>query len=56
MLSEIDPEQELEAARLAAERWRRKGSSDRAALARHLDRKGFSQNVIYRLLGEFPDE
>lgn len=51
-LEAISPEDELEAARRAAEQWRRKGGKDPAALARHLDRKGFTRSLIYRLLGE----
>ena len=46
---------DLDAARQAAERWlvRRRGGADpRAALARHLERKGFAGESIVRVLEE----
>jgi regulatory protein len=41
---------ELDRAREAAARWRRRGGTDPAALARHLDRKGFSRRAIVAVL------
>lgn len=55
-LAVISPEEELEAAREAAALWRRKGGTDRAALARHLDRKGYSRRAIYAVLDRSDDE
>jgi regulatory protein len=49
-LSELTDEDDLPRAREAAEAWRRKGGSDPRALARHLDRKGFSPRAIFALL------
>lgn len=40
------PENDLEAARKAAEKWARSHKPDPAALARHLARKGFSRHAI----------
>jgi regulatory protein len=55
------PEDDLPAARAAAEQWERRagGSNPRAlrdlrALARHLDRKGFSRRAIVAVLNERP--
>ncbi len=50
---------EEEAARRVAERWlsrRPGGAGARAALARHLDRKGFSTGTVLRLAGELVGE
>lgn len=47
-LPEDDRGVALEAARL----WLARGGSDAAALARHLDRKGFSRRAIYAALRE----
>lgn len=45
------PEDDLEAAREAAERWQRlHPRGEPAALARHLARKGFSRRAIFALL------
>ncbi len=45
------PVDENEAATAAAARWRRgAGRKDAAALARHLERKGFSRRVIFAVL------
>ena len=47
------------AARRVAERWlarRSAAKSDRAALARHLDRKGFSTGAVLRLARELLPE
>lgn len=42
------PEDDLEAARKAAEKWARgRSKKDPAALARHLERKGFSRRAIF---------
>ena len=62
VLSEALPDDDRPAAREAAERWlrRRSGSPKPEALARHLDRKGFSQGAIWEILDElrerFPAE
>lgn len=49
-LAEVGEEDELELARQAAERWRRTsratGLAAKAALARHLDRRGFSRRTV----------
>jgi len=49
-LAELTPEDDLPAARDAAESWRRKGGLDPRALARHLERKGFSRRAIVSVL------
>jgi regulatory protein len=55
-LAELTPDDDLPAAREAAERWRRKGGLDPRALARHLERKGFSGRAIVSVLnGELDD-
>jgi regulatory protein len=55
-LAELTPEDDLPAAREAAESWRRKGGVDPRALARHLERKGFSRRAIVSVLnGELDD-
>jgi regulatory protein len=51
-LSELTDEDDLPRAREAAEAWRRKGGTDPRALARHLDRKGFSRRAIVAVLNE----
>jgi regulatory protein len=50
VLAELTPEDDLPAARAAAERWERQGGRDPRALARHLDRKGFSRRAIVAVL------
>lgn len=55
-LSELTDEDDLPRAREAAETWRRKGGTDPRALARHLDRKGFSRRAIFALLNGQLDE
>ncbi len=50
---EVDAEAELARARDAAARWARGRAVDGAALARHLDRKGFARHVIFSVLKEF---
>jgi regulatory protein len=53
---EGEPDADLERAREAVRRWAKRGSADRAALARHLDRKGFDRRVIFTVLKELaPD-
>ena len=55
-LAELTPDDDLPAAREAAESWRRKGGVDPRALARHLERKGFSRRAIVAVLnGELDD-
>lgn len=55
-LSALVPEDDLELAREAAERWGRlHPRGEAAALARHLARKGFSRRAIFALLNERPD-
>jgi regulatory protein len=54
-LAALTPEDDLPAAREAAERWQRAGGRDSRALARHLERKGFSYRAIVALLNERPD-
>lgn len=48
--------EELARAREAASRWRRRGGEQPAALARHLDRKGFSRRAIVAILQELGHE
>ena len=51
------PEDDMEPAREAAERWRRlHPRGEPAALARHLARKGFSRRAIFALLNMDPEE
>ena len=47
---------EEEAARRVAERWLSRRPTSRAALARHLDRKGFSTGTVLRLARELVTE
>jgi regulatory protein len=54
-LAELTAEDDLPAAREAAERWRRRGGRDPRALARHLDRKGFSRRAIVAVLSAEAD-
>ena len=51
-LGEEDREGEVASARRAAEKWLRAGRRDAAALARHLDRRGFAGHAIFRVLNE----
>lgn len=46
----LAPEDDAAAAREAAARWRRRGGGDAQALARHLQRKGFSVRAIVTAL------
>ena len=46
------PESDLEATRAVAEAWLRRGKVDPMALARHLDRKGFSSGSILTVVDE----
>lgn len=51
-----DADSELEAARAVGKRWLAGRRPDAAALARHLDRKGYAGHVIFRVLRELvPD-
>lgn len=52
-LAGLDAEAELERARAAAAKWARRGGGEVAALARHLDRKGYDRHVIFRVSKEF---
>ena len=56
VLAAVLAEGEEAPARQAAERWRSRGRHDRQALARHLDRKGYSKGVILRVLEELESE
>lgn len=54
-LGEVSDDGDLERARAAASRWRRhggEGPAAKAALARHLDRKGFSRRAIVAVLDQ----
>lgn len=55
-LAELTPDDDLPAAREAAETWRRRGGHDPRALARHLERKGFSPRAIVTVLNDGPDD
>jgi len=55
-LAELTPDDDLPAAREAAETWARRGGRDPKALARHLDRKGFSHRAILAILNEMTNE
>jgi len=46
---------ETEIARRAAERWQLRGGHDRAALLRHLDRRGFSKSDILKVVDELSE-
>ncbi|HEX4961587.1 MAG TPA: regulatory protein RecX [Thermoanaerobaculia bacterium] len=54
-LAGITPEDDLAAARDAVARWSRSGKRDPQALARHLQRKGFSARAIVAVLNERPE-
>jgi regulatory protein len=54
-LAELAPEDDLPAAREVAAKWARGGKSDPQALARHLQRKGFSSRAIVAVLRERPE-
>src|SRR4051794_38472533 len=54
-LSELAPEDDLPAAREVAAKWSRGRKSDPQALARHLQRKGFSSRAIVVVLKERPE-
>jgi regulatory protein len=53
-LADLTPEDDLAAAREAAAKWARGGKTDPQALARHLQRKGFSARAIVAALNERP--
>jgi len=50
VIAERFPDGDLEPALEAAKRWRARGGDGRAALARHLSRKGFSEHAIVEAL------
>jgi regulatory protein len=55
-MASLSPEGDLDRARGVVAKWWRKGGADRAALARHLDRRGFDRRVIFTILKELaPD-
>lgn len=61
VLDQETDDDDLDLARQAAERWRRTRSRpgrsadlEKAALARHLAGRGFSQRAVYELLDEMP--
>lgn len=55
-LESLTPEGDLDRAREVTARWSRKSAPNRAALARHLDRRGFDRRVIFTILKELaPD-
>ena len=49
------PDGEAAAARRLAESWVARRGADRAALARHLERKGYGAGVIYELVDELAE-
>lgn len=51
-LATLSVEDDLEAARDAARRWRRRGEARPEALARHLSRRGFGSSAIFKVLKE----
>lgn len=51
-IAETTPDDDVEPARAAAARWRRSHRGGADALARHLDRKGFSRRAILTILQE----
>lgn len=51
-LAALSPDADLERAREAAGRWRRKGVRNADALARHLSRRGFASSAIFKVLKE----
>jgi regulatory protein len=53
-LAELTDDDDLPAAEEAAAAWERKGGTDPMALARHLDRKGFSRRAIVAVLKARP--
>ncbi len=55
---ELVPKDDLAMARRSAAAWRRsrRGKLDPSALARHLDRKGFSRRSIFALVDELREE
>lgn len=54
-LAELTPEDDLPAAREAAELWQRRGGRDPRSLARHLERKGFTRRAIVAVLNARTD-
>ena len=53
-LEDLTPEDDLAAAREAAAKWARGGKRDPQALARHLQRKGFSPRAVVTVVKERP--
>ena len=51
-LADLTSEADLEGARDAARKWRRRSGGDSAALARHLSRRGFAGSAIFKVLKE----
>lgn len=51
-LALVSADADLEAAREAARRWRRRGAGKPEALARHLSRRGFASSAIFKVLKE----
>lgn len=51
-LADRSPEEDLEAAREAARKWRGPATATSAALARHLARRGFPSSAIFKVLKE----
>ncbi|MEO7793606.1 MAG: regulatory protein RecX [Thermoanaerobaculia bacterium] len=51
-LADLTADADLEAAREAARRWRSRSRDDSSALARHLSRRGFTSNAIFKVLKE----
>jgi regulatory protein len=54
-LAELTPADDLPAAQAAAARWESRGGRDARALARHLERKGFSRRAIVAVLSSRAD-
>lgn len=55
-LDELLPEDDLEGARQVASQWRGGDRQNPSALARHLERKGFTSRVILAVLAEAEEE
>jgi regulatory protein len=55
LTADLLPVDDTALARAAAERWRPRGGARRAALARHLDRLGYSPHAIVTVLEELAD-
>jgi regulatory protein len=55
VLEDSFPEGDSELAMEVGRRWRARGGRRREALARHLERKGFSESSIWKVLEDFED-